>query len=125
HALVEQAPTRATARLLCPRQLRPQTGYHAFLVPAYERGRLAGLGDPTTGVDRLAPAWQPNHAPVTLPVYSTWSFRTGEPGDFASLAARLHPIAEIPVAVWQRELAVTTPGTEPPQWQVVDLESAL
>jgi hypothetical protein len=125
HTLLEQAPTRVTARLLCPRQLRPHTGYHGFLVPTYERGRLAGLGDPTAGVDRLAPAWQPNHAPVTLPVYYTWSFRTGEAGDFASLVAKLHPAAEIPVEVWQRELAVSTPGTEPPRWQVVDLESAL
>jgi len=32
-ALLEQAPSRLSARLLCPRQLHPQTGYHAFLVP--------------------------------------------------------------------------------------------
>ena len=50
------------ARLLCPRQLRPQTSYQAFLVPTFERGRLAGLGQPASGIDRLAPAWQPGQA---------------------------------------------------------------
>lgn len=125
HALLEQTPARVTARLLCPRQLQPQTSYHAFLVPTYERGRRAGLGDPTSGVDRIAPAWQPDNAPVTLPVYYSWSFQTGETGDFASLVAKLHPIADVPVEVWQRPLALSPPGAAPPQWQVVELESAL
>jgi hypothetical protein len=123
--LLEHAPSRTSARLLCPRQLRPQTSYQACLVPTYERGRLAGLGDPTSGVDRLAPAWQPHQASVTLPVYFSWSFQTGEPGDFASLVAKLQPVGEVPPAVWKRNLAVSPPGAEPPTWQVVDLESAL
>ena len=35
----------ACSRLLSPRRLAPDTAYHAFLVPAFERGRLAGLAD--------------------------------------------------------------------------------
>ena len=124
-AVLTQAPARATARLLCPRQLRPLTSYQAFLVPTFERGRLAGLGQPVTGVDRLAPAWQPKQAPVILPAYYSWSFQTGEAGDFASLVAKLQPVGQVPAAVWQRSLAVSPPGTDPANWQVVDLDSAL
>jgi hypothetical protein len=123
--LLAQVPSRTLARLLCPRQLHPQTSYQAFLVPTYERGRLAGLGEATSGADRMAPAWQRGHEPVTLPVYFSWSFRTGEAGDFASLAAKLQPVADLPAAVWRRDLAVSPPGADPPAWQVVDLESAL
>ncbi len=39
-----QNPDRFVARLLCPRRLRPGTAYVACLVPAFKRGRLAGLG---------------------------------------------------------------------------------
>jgi hypothetical protein len=124
-AILAQAPSRASARLLCPRQLSPQTSYQAFLVPTFERGRLAGLGQPVTGVDRLAPAWQPQQEPVTLPVYYSWSFQTGPAGDFASLVAQLHPVGQIPDAVWQRGLAVSPPGADPANWQVVDLASTL
>ena len=45
----------AYSRLLCPRKLAPNTGYHAFLVPTFETGRLAGLG--------MDPADAPNTPP--------------------------------------------------------------
>ena len=124
-AVLAQAPARATARLLCPRQLRPLTSYQAFLVPTFERGRLAGLGQPVTGVGRLAPAWQPQQEPVILPAYYSWSFQTGVAGDFASLVAKLQPAGQVPAGVWQRALAVSPPGADPANWQVVDLDSAL
>jgi Family of unknown function (DUF6603) len=124
-AILTQAPSQTTARLLCPRQLQPRTGYQAFLVPTFERGRLAGVGEPTTGIDRLAPAWQPGQTSVLLPAYFSWSFQTGDLGDFQSLVTKLKPIAHVPDAVWQRELAVSPPGSTPPNWQVVELESAL
>jgi len=124
-AILTQTPAQGSSRLLCPRQLRPQTSYQAFLVPTFERGRLAGLGQPTTSVNRLTTAWQPQHDTVTLPVYFGWSFQTGETGDFASLVAKLKPLAEVPDAVWQRDLAVSPPGASPTNWQVVELQSAL
>ena len=111
--------------LLCPRQLLPQTSYQAFVVPTFERGRLAGLGQPVTGVDRPQPAWQPQQAPVTLPVYYSWKFQTGPAGDFASLVAELKPVGQIPDAVWERSLAVSPLGASPANWQVVELASAL
>ena len=56
-----------------------------------------GLGLPVadaelTAANALAPAWTLTAtAPtqVQLPVYYSWQFRTGEGGDFASLARRL------------------------------------
>ena len=123
--LLAQAPSRLLARLLCPRQLQPRQSYQAFVVPAYERGRRAGTGQPAGNVDRLAPAWQPGQGAVTLPVYASWSFQTGDEGDFASLAAKLHPVAGLPKELWQRQLAVSPPGAAPPAWQGADLEGAL
>jgi hypothetical protein len=37
-------PDKIYSRLLSPRHLDPNTAYHAFLVPTFEVGRLAGLG---------------------------------------------------------------------------------
>ncbi|CAM5796860.1 hypothetical protein [Rhizobacter fulvus] len=88
-----QSPDRALSRLLSPRRLLPLTAYHACVVPAYLTGRIAGLGgDPAADaavVTGHEPAWSETDLPTELPVYWTWSFRTGEAGDFESLAQRL------------------------------------
>ncbi len=84
------------SRLVCPRRLDDYTAYVACVVPTFEVGRQAGLGL-STG-DSLAPAW--GTAPddfdsgdpasmVELPVYYSWSFATGEEGNFESLAHKL------------------------------------
>ena len=75
-------PARVVSRLLCPRRLRPLTTYRAYVVPAFEAGRRAGLGrDP--GTDGAAPSWTAASARgLELPVYFTWTFRTGRGGDF-------------------------------------------
>lgn len=95
-AVLAANPDNACSRLLCPRHLAPNTGYHAFLVPAFETGRLAGLGlDPAGSPGALHPAWgvpytgQP--APGTLPYYHRWFFSTGGAGDFESLVRLLQP----------------------------------
>jgi hypothetical protein len=87
-------PDRTLSRLLSPRRLLPFRPYIACVVPAFLSGRIAGLGrDPaseptlTTGHE---PAWSASDVPAELPVYYSWSFRTGEAGDFESLAQRLH-----------------------------------
>ncbi len=81
--LVRRNPDEALSRLVCPRKLKPSTGYHAFLIPAFEVGRLAGLGMPTAG-DALAPAWG-GDGQNEYPVYHQWYFRTGQRGDFEYL----------------------------------------
>ena len=80
--LLSSQPQRNLSRLLCPRRLEPFTAYTACLVPAFEAGRLAGLGEPVTGEDQLAPAWDAARTQVELPVYFHWEFATGRDGDF-------------------------------------------
>ena len=124
-ALLASDPSRLISRLICPRKLDPQTSYLACVVPTFERGRRAGIGQPVDHVDPSAPAWGTGLAPVTLPVYYSWRFQTGQPGDFAALVALLQARGELPQGVYQREMAVSAPGVEPPVWQVVELEGAL
>ena len=91
-------PDSACSRLLCPRHLKPNTSYHAFLVPAFETGRLAGLGlDPAASPGALYPSWggqDPDYtpdAPGALPYYHRWFFGTGSAGDFEALVELLQP----------------------------------
>ena len=116
-AALNGAPHLSLSRLVCPRLLTPNTDYLACVVPAFDLGRKAGLGqaDADSGPDgartRLAPAWTLTAtAPtqVQLPVYYSWTFRTGEGGDFASLARRLK--INIPAGLGQRIVAIGRPG---------------
>jgi len=84
-------PDKIYSRLMSPRHLEPNQSYQAFLVPAFEVGRLAGLGRPTAGVSAQKPAWDGTTASVELPFYFDWSFRTGEKADFESLVELLEP----------------------------------
>jgi hypothetical protein len=80
-------PERTLSRLICPRVLEAQTSYLACVVPVFEAGRLAGLGqDPGTSTA----AWSATTA-MTLPVYFSWRFTTGPAGDFFQLATQLTP----------------------------------
>lgn len=96
-AAISARPDKALSRLVSPRRLEKRTRYTAFLVPTFETGRRKGLGLPIAGVDAQAPAWRAGampHTPVganRLPVYSWWSFATGEHGDFESLVRALNP----------------------------------
>ncbi|MFB6838355.1 hypothetical protein [Streptomyces sp. NPDC056361] len=125
----ESDPRRSVSRLLAPRRLEPQTSYTACLVPSFEVGRLAGLGkdtaSPTPG--SLAPAWkQSDTSRSELPVYFSWSFSTGEAGDFETLAARLRA-RPLPPHAGRRPLDVRRPGlfANGPGPVVQEVESAL
>jgi len=88
-AEMKQYPERNISRLVCPRRLEPRKDYVACVVPAFDGGRLRGLGQPVQG-DSLNAAW--NHAQPTaieLPVYYHWEFSTGPVGDIETLARRL------------------------------------
>lgn len=87
--LVRQNPDETLSRLICPRKLRSLSGYHAFLIPAFEVGRVAGLGQSTTDKDALTPSWGAEQ--TEYPVYYQWYFRTGERGDFEFLVNLLEP----------------------------------
>jgi hypothetical protein len=112
-----QQPGQFVARLLCSRALTPQTSYTALLVPTFERGRLAGLGqdpngtDPQNPTDALTWAWQTTDAQKVLPVYYQWQFQTGVVNDFESLVAELQP-QPVPATVGRRDIDVSVPGFE-------------
>ena len=79
-------PARNLSRLMCGRLLAEQTPYLACVVPTFEAGRRAGLGDDPG--DAQGPAWTiaDGMGTVELPVYHHWRFATGPSGDFQSLA---------------------------------------
>jgi len=97
--LLNQSGEPVLSRLVCPRKLKPRTRYHAFLVPAFEAGRQAGLGasaQTINGVDGWAPAWNKpssnggsQQSLDRLPYYYRWDFGTGDDQDFESLVRRL------------------------------------
>ena len=108
--LLAQEPWRVTSRIVCPRQLEPRTVYLACLVPALERGRLAGLRLPVEdAVSGIQPAWAAGAPAATLPVYFHWRFRTAEAGDFEALVRRLEPRV-LPATVGIRDMDVGDPG---------------
>ncbi len=80
----------ASSRLICPRRLRPETTYHAFLIPSFESGRLAGLGQPVPAtLMATKSAWDDGQ--VEFPYYYRWRFRTSVLGDFEYLVRLLKP----------------------------------
>lgn len=96
--ILDENPNLGCSRLICPRRLKPDTGYTVFLIPAYEKGRLAGLGFTEKQIDETpnAQASWPQKAAVTgalpFPVYYEWSFATSNSGDFENLARLLKPV---------------------------------
>ncbi|WP_280155141.1 hypothetical protein [Piscinibacter sp. XHJ-5] len=91
---LQAKPASNVSRLVCPRRLKERTDYVACIVPAFEPGRLRGLGlvtdENAPAMTTLAPAWnKAAAADVVLPVYHHWEFSTGPKGDFESLARRL------------------------------------
>lgn len=125
-------PELNVSRLLCPRRLESQHDYVAALVPAFEHGRLAGLGQQVPDDDTTGPAWGAAGgvgATVTLPVYFHWEFRTGPAGDFESLARRLIP-RPVPDTVGRRRMFIgdahpALPALAGDGGGIIDLEGAL
>ncbi len=83
-----------SSRLLCPRKLKSLTKYFAFVVPSFEKGRVAGLAgkkNEIEAVGRFTPSWsRENSSIVDLPVYFEWSFQTGTE-DFEAMAKKIIP----------------------------------
>jgi hypothetical protein len=125
-------PDLNVARVLCPRRLEPERDYFACLVPAFEVGRLAGLGQDVPDTATTAPAWGAGGsvgATVTLPLYFHWEFRTGAAGDFEALARRLTP-RPVPDTVGFRRMFIgdahpALPALAHDDGGIVKLEGAL
>lgn len=124
-SLLATSPERVIARLLSPRRLEPNLRYHAFLVPTFERGRLAGLREAVSG-DGLAPAWTAGDAQIRLPVYFHWRFGTGAAGDFEFLARQLQPRHLVPgIGVRPLDASDAGLGLPPADTAPLVLEGAL
>jgi len=102
-------PDKIYSRLMSPRHLDPNTAYNAFLVPSFEVGRLAGLGQPTTGVPAQKPAWDAATVALEMPVYFEWYFRTGAEEDFESLVKLLKP-QQLDERIGRRNMDCANPG---------------
>lgn len=132
---LDENPNMGCSRLVCPRRLSPNTRYMGFVIPAFEKGRLAGLGRPEAEIantPNLQPAWQNsagNAINKQFPVYFEWPFSTSSSGDFEDLARKLSPLS----ADEQNELASATKlvDVRNPGWAIkgatgtIRLESAL
>jgi hypothetical protein len=107
----------AVSRLLCPRRLQPDRSYLACLVPATLVGVQAGLGLPLDPGPALAPAWTVGSGhDVVLPVYYSWTFSTGDFGDFKSLVERLRGVhADSIPGFGTRTIDMSSPWESPPQ----------
>jgi hypothetical protein len=116
-ATLRENPDLACSRLLAPRRLMPDTAYHAFLVPSFERGRLAGLGaDPDVAPHATIGAWEAYTARSegeSYPYYYRWFFRTGAIGDFEYLVKLLQP-RPVDARVGTRDVDVLDPGANLP-----------
>lgn len=90
----------AFSRLLSSRVLEDNTAYTAFLVPAFETGRLSGLMFPFDEIPAQRTAWAATfdeqkatrQRPFDFPVYYRWEFETST-GDFMTLAKKLKPVS--------------------------------
>ena len=96
-------------RLMSPRKLEPEQGYRAFIVPAFETGRLAGLGMDVKNTPAQHQAWSAGAGNIEFPIYYEWSFHTGEDADFESLVKLLEP-RPMDKKVGRRDMDGSQPG---------------
>jgi hypothetical protein len=109
---IGQNPDLAYSRLMCPRRLEPDTSYYAFLIPTFETGRLAGLGQDVPGATvATASAWDNNQ--TQFPYYYRWYFMAGDFGDFEYLVKLLKP-QPVDSRVGTRDMDVVHPGLNLP-----------
>jgi hypothetical protein len=114
---LDQNSDLAYSRIVCPRKLKDNTPYHAFLMPVFETGRLAGLGlDPATAPEAMQSAWGAyggRSEPTNYPYYYRWYFRTGSVGDFEYLVRLLKP-RTVDKRVGRRDMDVQDPDANLP-----------
>jgi hypothetical protein len=115
--VLRENPDLAYSRIVAPRRLEENTGYHALLMPTFETGRLAGLNyDPAGAPNGTASAWAPYASrtdPDDYPVYHRWFFRTSSIGDFEYLVRLLTP-KPMDRRVGRRSMDVQDPGSNLP-----------
>jgi hypothetical protein len=129
-AVLNENPDLAYARIMSPRKLEENAAYHAFLMPVFETGRLAGLGlDVAATPHATHAAWDAYPAGVkadaqSYPYYHRWFFRTGVTGDFESLVRLLVP-KPVDKRVGTRAMDVQAPGSNLPPISDAELKGIL
>jgi hypothetical protein len=114
NATLDEDRDLACSRIVCPRKLGPNKAYHAFIVPVFESGRLAGLGlDPAGAPYATASSWKDKTGKIDFPYYHRWFFRTGIVGDFEYLV-RLLKAKPVDPRVGNRDMDVSSPGASLP-----------
>jgi hypothetical protein len=118
-SFVDQAiasPDLAYSRIFCPRRLKADTAYRAFLVPTLEVSRLAGLGQDVSGValDQVADPTKDGK----FPVYFQWQFSTGVEEDFESLLGQLQYAGEATSTASAPTLSLTLPTAPSTTYQL-------
>jgi hypothetical protein len=145
HDTLRSTSVNTLSRLVAPRRLQENERYYACLVPTFEPGVRAGMGQepyPGSGIHGgsdtddqrsrvLKMAWDLENPPeeIELPIYYQWEFTTSSGGDFESLVHRLNPATASNIGI--RAMDVSDPGPaslrigpeEPPE--VVDVEGML
>lgn len=117
---INSNPDLTYSRIISPRKLEPETFYNLFLIPTFELGRLAGMGetefsnlnngqDPYNELTTLAWSGQ-NSLDKEFPVYHTWSFKTSTDGDFEALVKKLEPKTQEELDLPRRSLDIQDPG---------------
>lgn len=126
---LDENPNLGCSRLICPRRLKPQSRYRAFLLPAFEKGRLAGLGRPEADIDATPNtqiAW-PKAASIggnlAFPVYFEWEFSTASNGDFEDLASKLLPLSDDEMAALSE--ATQLLDVQNPGWGIKGVSGAI
>lgn len=116
-SVLHDNPDLACSRLLSPRRLAENAAYHAFLIPTFESGRLAGLGLDFANLPSATHSGWADYASrketANYPVYFRWFFRTGSIGDFEYLVRLLKP-KPVDKRVGTRDMDVQKPGSNVP-----------
>ena len=112
--ILHHNPNIACSRLICPRKLAPKTSYHAFLVPAFEQGRLAGIGASSEEIDKVPvqqASWSNEDEGIKkFPYYHRFYFATGLKGDFEYLVRLLEPREDLDPKIGKRDMDIQNAG---------------
>jgi hypothetical protein len=114
--VLKNDPDVAYSRILCPRRLKPNAAYHAFVIPSFESGRKAGLGEEVVSAFASESAWGRHPDQTQFPYYHRWFFRTGTLGDFEYLVRLLKP-KPADDRVGRRDMDLQSPG-----WNIPGLD---
>jgi hypothetical protein len=98
---MKSTPGNVISRLLCPRRLEAATAYTAFLVPAFDIGVAAGLGQDVSTASAAGPAWNSPTQALPLPIYYKFQFHTAPDGDFETVVRRLKKQAQPAGVGWR------------------------